>query len=68
VKHIMTEQTFFFETMLSVYGIVAYLLARTLALAILAAGTVLMTLTRLHPWLLASSPCSSGSCAPPTRR
>jgi hypothetical protein len=51
VKYIMTEQTFFFETMLSLYGIVAYLVARTnreawLALAVLAVGAALMTLTR----------------------
>jgi hypothetical protein len=51
VKHIMTEQTFLFETMLALYGIVAYLVARTsreasLALAVLAVGAVLMTLTR----------------------
>jgi hypothetical protein len=51
VKHIMTEQTFFFASMLLLYGIVAYLLARTnreagLALTVLAAGAVLMTLTR----------------------
>jgi hypothetical protein len=51
VKYIMTEQTFFFETMLTLYGIVAYLVARTsreasLALAVLAVGAALMTLTR----------------------
>jgi hypothetical protein len=51
VKHIMTEQTFFFETILALYGIVAYLAARTSreashALVILAVGAVLMTLTR----------------------
>jgi hypothetical protein len=51
VKHIMTEQIFFFETMLTVYGLVAYLMARTigeasLSVAILGVGAALMTLTR----------------------
>jgi hypothetical protein len=51
VKYIMTEQTFFFETVLTLYGIVAYLVARTnraawLAIAIIGVGTALMTLTR----------------------
>jgi hypothetical protein len=51
VKHIMTEQTFFFETMLTAFGMVAYLLARTMrgawfSLAVLGVGTTLMTLTR----------------------
>jgi hypothetical protein len=51
VKHIMTEQIFFFETMLTLFGMVAYLLARTsrgawLAVAVLGVGAALMTLTR----------------------
>jgi hypothetical protein len=51
VKYIMTEQTFFLESMLALYGMVSYLMARTnsealLSIAILAAGTALMTLTR----------------------
>ena len=51
VKHIMTEQTFFFETVLTAFGMVAYLLARTTrgawsSLAVLGVGTTLMTLTR----------------------
>jgi hypothetical protein len=51
VKYIMTEQLFFFETMLALYGIVAYLTARTnpeawRSIAILGAGAALMTLTR----------------------
>ena len=51
VKHIMTEQAFFFETMLTAFGMVAYLLARTMrgawsSLAVLGVGTTLMTLTR----------------------
>ena len=51
VKHIMTEQTFFFETMLTLCGIVAYLVARTSkealpAIAVLGTGAALMTLTR----------------------
>src|SRR5258708_39743344 len=49
VKHIMTEQAFFFETMLTLYGLVAYLMARTnretLSAAIaLAVGAALMKL------------------------
>jgi hypothetical protein len=51
VKYIMTEQLFLFETILTTYGMVAYLLARTnrgvwQALASLGLGTALMTLTR----------------------
>jgi hypothetical protein len=51
VKYIMTEQTFFFETILALYGMVSYLMARTksealLAIAILGVGAALMTLTR----------------------
>ena len=51
VKYIMTEQTFFVETMLALYGIVAYLMARTnpealQSIAILGAGAALMSLTR----------------------
>jgi hypothetical protein len=51
VKYIMTEQIFFFETMLALYGIVAYLTARTtpgalLSIATLGVGAALMTLTR----------------------
>jgi hypothetical protein len=51
VKHIMTEQIFFFETMLTLFGMVAYLLVRTsrgawLAVAVLGVGAALMTLTR----------------------
>jgi hypothetical protein len=51
VKYIMTEQLFLFETILTIYGIVAFLLARTnraawLALGTLGVGTALMTLTR----------------------
>src|SRR5262249_12529343 len=51
VKYIMTEQLFFFETTLTIYGMVAFLLARTnraawVALACLGFGTALMTLTR----------------------
>jgi hypothetical protein len=51
VKYIMTEQTFFFETTLALYGLVAYLMARTnrealSSIAILGAGAALMTLTR----------------------
>jgi hypothetical protein len=47
----MTEQAFFFETMLTLYGLVAYLMARTnretlSAVIVLAAGAALMTLTR----------------------
>jgi 4-amino-4-deoxy-L-arabinose transferase-like glycosyltransferase len=51
VKHIMTEQTFLFETMLTLYGLVAYLVARTrrealISITILGMGTALMMLTR----------------------
>jgi hypothetical protein len=51
VKYIMTEQTFFFEVVLTLYGMVAYLVARTtrqalLAIVILGVGAALMTLTR----------------------
>ena len=51
VKSIMTEQMFFFETVLTLYGIVAYLVARTnreawLAIIFVGLGTALMTLTR----------------------
>jgi hypothetical protein len=51
VKYIMTEQTFLFETLLTLYGMVAYLVARTnrqalQAAAVLAVGIALMTLTR----------------------
>lgn len=51
VKYIMTEQLFFFETVLAVYGIVAYFRAQTnraawLALIIVGFGTAMMTLTR----------------------
>jgi hypothetical protein len=51
VKSIMTEQLFFFETVLAIYGIAAYLLAPTsraawAAAAVVGLGTVLMTLTR----------------------
>jgi hypothetical protein len=51
VKYIMTEQLFLFETILMIYGMVAYLLARTdcaawLALATLGSAAALMTLTR----------------------
>jgi hypothetical protein len=51
VKYIMTEQTFLFETILALYGMVAYLVARTkrqasLAVATLGVGVALMTLTR----------------------
>lgn len=51
VKSVMTEQLFFFETMLAIYGTAAYLLAQTnrdawMAAAIAGLGTVLMTLTR----------------------
>ena len=51
VKSIMTEQMFFFETVLTLYGIVAYLVARTnreawLAIILVGLGTALMTLTR----------------------
>ena len=51
VKYIMTEQMFFFETMLTLYGLVSYLVARTNrealpAIVILGVGTALMTLTR----------------------
>src|SRR5262245_29183149 len=51
VKHILPEQTFLFETMLSVYGLVGYLLARTqrealTSIAILGLGTALMMLTK----------------------
>ena len=51
VKHIMTEQTFLFETMLTVYGLVAYLVARTrreavISITILGMGAALMMLTR----------------------
>jgi hypothetical protein len=51
VKHIMPGQTFLFETMLCVYGLVGYLLARTqrealTSITILGLGTALMMLTR----------------------
>jgi hypothetical protein len=51
VKYIMTEQTFLFATILALYGMVSYLMARTkseasLAIVILGAGAALMTLTR----------------------
>jgi hypothetical protein len=51
VKHIMTEQMFLFATMLSAYGLVSYLMARTTrdakrAIAILGLGVAVMTLTR----------------------
>ena len=51
VKYIMTEQTFLFETILTLYGMVAYLVARTNrqalpAVAVLGLGVALMTLTR----------------------
>jgi hypothetical protein len=51
VKHIMTEQTFLFETILTTYGMIAYLKARTKrdairAIAILTLGAALMMLTR----------------------
>jgi 4-amino-4-deoxy-L-arabinose transferase-like glycosyltransferase len=51
VKYIMTEQTFLFETMLALYGLIAYLMARSRrdslrAIVILAVGAGLMMLTR----------------------
>jgi hypothetical protein len=51
VKHVMTEQTFFFETMVALYGMLAYLMARTnrealSAVTILSVGAALMMLTR----------------------
>jgi hypothetical protein len=51
IKYIVTEQLFLFETILTICGIIAYLFARTnraawLALATLALGAALMTLTR----------------------
>jgi hypothetical protein len=51
VKYIMTEQTFLFETVLTLYGLVGYLMARTQhdakwAIAVLGIGAALMTLTR----------------------
>jgi hypothetical protein len=51
VKYIMTEQTFLFETMLALYGLIAYLMARStreslLAIMILIVGAALMMLTR----------------------
>jgi hypothetical protein len=51
VKYIMTEQTFLFETVLTLYGLVGYLTARTQhdakwAIAVLGIGAALMTLTR----------------------
>jgi hypothetical protein len=53
VKYVMTEQTFLFETLLTLYGIVAYLVAQTnrqasLAVVVLGVGVALMTLTRPH--------------------
>jgi hypothetical protein len=51
VKYIMTEQTFFFETMLALYGLIAYLTARSnpeslLSMVIMTVGAALMMLTR----------------------
>src|SRR5262249_6016502 len=51
VKHIMTEQTFLFATVLSTYGLVYYLMARTKrdakrAIIMLGLGIAVMTLTR----------------------
>ena len=51
VKHIMTEQSFLFETIFALYGLVWYLTARTTrearkAIAVLGAGVALMMLTR----------------------
>ena len=51
VKYVMTEQTFLFETVLTFYGIVAYLLAATkrqalVATVVMGVGATLMTLTR----------------------
>jgi hypothetical protein len=51
VKYIMTEQTFFFETILALYGLIVYLTARTnrdalLAVVILSVAAAAMMLTR----------------------
>jgi hypothetical protein len=51
VKHIVPDQTFFFETVLSLYGLVAYLMARTkrealISITVLGTGTALMMLTK----------------------
>jgi hypothetical protein len=51
VKYIMTEQSFLFETVLTLYGLVRYLMARTQrdvkwGIAALSIGAALMTLTR----------------------
>ena len=51
VKYIMTEQTFLFATVLTLYGMVAYLDARTnrkalLAITVLGSGAAVMMLTR----------------------
>jgi hypothetical protein len=51
VKYIMTEQVFFFETILTAYGITRYLMAPStrqalISIAILSVGAALMMLTR----------------------
>jgi hypothetical protein len=51
VKYIMTEQSFLFETVLTLYGLVGFLMARTQreakwGVAVLSIGAALMTLTR----------------------
>jgi len=51
VKHIVADQTFLFETMLSLYGLVGYLMARTkrealISITVLGTGTALMMLTK----------------------
>lgn len=51
IKHIMTEQTFLFATMLALYGLIAYLMAQTKrdtqwAIVALGLGAAIMTLTR----------------------
>jgi hypothetical protein len=51
VKYLMTEQTFLFETMIALYGLIAYLMARSvreslLSIVIMTVGAALMMLTR----------------------
>jgi hypothetical protein len=51
VKYMMTEQSFLFETVLTLYGLVGYLMARTQrdakwGIVVLSIGAALMTLTR----------------------
>ena len=69
VKSIMTEQMFLFETMLTLYGIVAYLVARTNGEEagdhLRRAGHRPMTLRgrKVHtsfPWFAVFFPCSLG--------